>query len=48
MENQNELTEDQIIELRGKVESYRLASIITAIIIGAIIAHPLISVGSRL
>jgi len=36
MENQNELTEDQIIELRGKVESYRLASIITAIIIGGL------------
>lgn len=34
MENQNELTEEQIIELRGKVESYRLASIITAIITG--------------
>ena len=36
MENQNELTEDQIIELVGKVESYRLASIITAIIIGGL------------
>ena len=36
MENQNELTEDQIIELSGKVESYRLASIITAIIIGGL------------
>ena len=36
MENQNELTDDQIIELRGKVESYRLASIITAIIIGGL------------
>lgn len=36
MESQNELTEDQIIELRGKVESYRLASIITAIIIGGL------------
>jgi hypothetical protein len=36
MENQSELTEDQIIELRGKVESYRLASIITAIIIGGL------------
>jgi hypothetical protein len=36
MENQNELTEDQIIELREKVESYRLASIITAIIIGGL------------
>ena len=36
MENQSELTEDQIIELSGKVESYRLASIITAIIIGGL------------
>ncbi len=36
MENQTELTEDQIIELSGKVESYRLASIITAIIIGGL------------
>ena len=36
MKNQNDLTEDQIIELRGKVESYRLASIITAIIIGGL------------
>ena len=36
MENQNELTEDQIIELREKVEGYRLASIITAIIIGGL------------
>ena len=36
MENQNELSKDQIIELRGKVESYRLASIITAIIIGGL------------
>ena len=36
MESQNELSEDQIIELRGKVESYRLASIITAIIIGGL------------
>jgi len=36
MENQNELTEGQIIELRGKVENYRLASIITAIIIGGL------------
>jgi len=36
MENQNELSEDQIIEIRGKVESYRLASIITAIIIGGL------------
>jgi len=36
MENQSELTEDQIIELSGKVESYRLASIITATIIGGL------------
>jgi hypothetical protein len=36
MENQSELTQDQIIELRGKVESYRLASTITAIIIGGL------------
>ena len=36
MESQNELSEDQIIELRGKVESYRLASIIAAIIIGGL------------
>jgi predicted lipid-binding transport protein (Tim44 family) len=36
MENQNELTKNQIIELREKVESYRLASIITAIIIGGL------------
>ena len=36
MEIQNGLTEDQIIELRGKVESYRLASIITAVIIGGL------------
>ena len=36
MESKNELSEDEIIELRGKVESYRLASIITAIIIGGL------------